>query len=127
MIVAYKDMQESLADANVLHCCLVFAEGEGGLKLNKQPALLLMTDKELFLGGTSPTNHDFHHFSLEDVEEVSECARGNLDVLCISFQRGKEKNELFVCPSTTSKEDPKADPEGIKELASTIKKLAHIR
>ncbi|MFH1721634.1 MAG: hypothetical protein ABH950_03405 [Candidatus Altiarchaeota archaeon] len=127
MRVEYQKMHEELSDAEVLHSRMAYVEADDGLELKGRPVLVLITEKNIYFGGTKDTSYCFFRIRLDEVGSVSEESSRGTCLLNISYLREKTENRILVRPTSKEEIQSGTGEDPVKELGEVIRNLAHIR
>ncbi len=126
MTVSYEDMHEELADADALHSRLAYVQGLPKLSWRGKPALVLLTERGLYIGGVKATGFGFHHLPLSDVESVEAALEDDAPSLALHLVRVEERLTIRMRLSRPSLE-VNDDPAETREFVREVRRLAHIR
>ena len=119
-VVDFNIVSEELEDAEHLTVMPALVRSSVVHGADNTPAVLILTDKTLFYGGSAADGGWFRRVPLKSV--VSACKAGGLIWECVELRHMDVEGEMrvYICPFTGSLGSPRRDLESMELLLSAL-------
>ena len=119
-VVDFSVVSDELDDAEHLNVMAALIRSSLLHGADNRPAVLIMTDKTLFYGGTEATGGKFKRIPLRSVVSASRAGRMLWDCVEVRHMDIEGEEKVYICPFTGSLGSPRRDVESMKELISSL-------
>ncbi len=121
-LIDFKSVSDELDEADVMHVMQVLVRPHLLHGADNRPAVAVLTDKVIYLGGTEDVKKRFERIPLKSITSCKR--RGALIWECIMVKyiglEGEQK--LYLCPFEGHHSTPKKDNESMELLLKYLKK-----
>ena len=112
--VDFSNIKDELEEAGEMHVISVLIRSNLHHGADNRPAVLILTDKTIFWGGTADMSNSFNRIPLSSIVCAESAGVGPLECIKISHMEIDGEKTIFVTPFTGHPSLPKKDPETTK-------------
>ena len=124
MDLSEEEMRRGIRDSNRMHTMQVLVRERGLFFSNHNPAVLVLTDKGLFYGGSNDWNDRYLHIPFSKIIEAGLYGRSFTRSVRLVYEADAREKKVFFTPFTGEPAAPQLDVEGLEKLMDLIREIA---
>jgi hypothetical protein len=119
--VDFGDISTEVEDASWLEVMPALVRTSLFHGADNQPAVVIVTDKVLYIGGTEATDYRFRRIPLKSVVDADLAGRSLWECVRVVHLDIEGEKRIFICPFTGSLGKPVRDGESMNALLSSLR------
>lgn len=122
-LVEFSRVKEELDGAKFMYTMQTLSRKGKWTGMDQKPAVLIVTDKCIYHGGTASTSDKFSKITKEDIISVKRTGFLIWTAIEVKYTyEGNEKN-VYLCPFKGRAERPRIDQERLRDLEAMMECL----